>query len=78
VTGLFIMSAGGIMSFGNLANGYLAGRFGASPVLGLPAVVFVILVLLISGLRPTLRRLYEEGRLPADRLDPMPVGIGGG
>jgi MFS family permease len=78
VTGLFIMSAGGIMSFGNLANGYLAGRFGASPVLGLPAVVFVILVLLISGLRPALRRLYEEGRLPADRLDPVPVGIGDG
>jgi MFS family permease len=78
VTGLFIMSAGGIMSFGNLANGYLAGRFGASPVLGLPAVAFVILVLLISALRPTLRRLYEEGRLPADRLDSVPVGIGGG
>jgi MFS family permease len=77
VTGLFIMSAGGIMSFGNLANGYLAGRFGASPVLGLPAVAFVVLVLLISGLRPALRRLYEEGRLPADRLDPVPVGIGG-
>ena len=78
VTGLFIMSAGGIMSFGNLANGYLAGRFGASPVLGLPAVIFVMLVLLISGLRPTLRRLYEEGKLPADRLDTVSAGIGDG
>jgi len=35
-------------------------------------------VLLISGLRPPLRRLYEEGRLPADRLEPIPVGIGDG
>jgi len=78
VTGIFIMSAGGIMSFGNLANGYLADRFGASPVLGLPAVLFVLLILLISALRPTLRRLYEEGTLPADRLEPVGVAAGNG
>ncbi len=78
VTGIFIMSAGGIMSFGNLANGYLAGRFGASPVLGLPAVLFVFLVLLISALRPTLRRLYEQGTLPADRLAPVGAVAGDG
>ena len=78
VTGIFIMSAGGIMSFGNLANGYLAGRFGASPVLGLPAVIFVALVLLISALRPALRRLYEEGTLPADRLESLGAVAGDG
>ena len=77
VTGIFIMSAGGIMSFGNLANGYLAGRFGASPVLGLPALLFVALVLLISALRPALRRLYEEGTLPADRLESLGSVAGG-
>ena len=78
VTGIFIMSAGGIMSFGNLANGYLAGRFGASPVLGLPAVLFVVLVLLISALRPALRRLYEEGTLPAERFEPLGSVAGDG
>jgi len=78
VTGLFIMSAGGIMSFGNLANGYLAGRFGASPVLGIPGVVFIIAVLLISGLRPALRRLYAEGALPVDRLEPVAIAMGDG
>jgi len=78
VTGIFIMSAGGIMSFGNLANGYLADRFGASPVLGVPAVSFIALVLLISALRPTLRRLYEEGTLPPDRLEPAFAAAGNG
>lgn len=78
VTGIFIMSAGGIMSFGNLANGYLAGRFGASPVLGMPAVLFVVLVLLISALRPALRRLYDEGALPPDGLEPAFAATGNG
>lgn len=65
VVGLFLMSAGGIMSFGNLANGYLAGEHGASLVLSVPAFVFVGLLLLISVARPALRQVYRNGVMPA-------------
>jgi MFS family permease len=64
VTGIFLMSAGGIMSFGNLANGYLADRVGASPVLIIPGVAFLVILLLVSALRPALRRVYRVGALP--------------
>src|SRR5690606_4906366 len=57
VTGLFMMSAGGIMSFANLGHGYLADRVGALPVLALPAVSFVISVALMSVMYPRLRRV---------------------
>lgn len=67
VSGLFLMSAGGIMSFGNLANGYLADRYGSAPVLSTPAVIFVALLVLLSAVRPALRRVYAAGRLPLDR-----------
>jgi MFS family permease len=66
VGGLFLMSAGGIMSFGNLANGYLADRYGATIILGIPAVSFVVLLFFISAVRPALRRIYEEGHLSLD------------
>lgn len=66
VGGLFLMSAGGIMSFGNLANGYLADRYGATIILGIPAVTFVVLLFFISAVRPALRRIYEDGRLHLD------------
>jgi MFS family permease len=77
VGGLFLMSAGGIMSFGNLANGYLADRYGASVILGVPAVAFVVLLLLISAVRPALRRIYDDGRLHLDSPAALPaVGDG--
>lgn len=63
VSGIFLMSAGGMMSIGNLFNGYLAGRFGASPVVGLPAAVFIVLLLLIYAGQPMLRRVFTEGVL---------------
>ena len=66
VTGIFLMSAGGIMSFSNLANGYLSDRVGASRVLGLPGFVFVALLLGITVAQPTLRRVYRQGRLPRE------------
>jgi MFS family permease len=66
VTGIFLMSAGGIMSFSNLANGYLSDHYGASRVLGLPGFVFVALLLLITVAQPMLRRVYRQGRLPRE------------
>lgn len=63
--GIMLMAAGGIMSFANLGNGYLAGQFGVVPVLGLPAIVFLAAFLLLSLGRPALRRIYRDGTLPA-------------
>jgi len=65
ISGIFLMSASGVMSFGNLGMGYLAARIGAPLALGPPALLFIALLLVISGLRPVLRRLYREGMLPA-------------
>lgn len=67
VSGIFLMSAGGVMSFGNLSAGYLAARFGAVPVLVWPALLFVVLLMAISGVRPSLRRLYRAGAFPPER-----------
>jgi MFS family permease len=64
VTGLFLMSAGGVMSFANLGHGYLADRVGALPILALPSLIFVALMLLISLAHTQLRRIYREGTLP--------------
>jgi hypothetical protein len=66
VNGIFLMSAGGIMSFANLANGYLSDHHGASRVLGFPGFAFVALLLAISFAQPMLRRVYRQGRLPRE------------
>ncbi|MGH9174824.1 MAG: MFS transporter [Vicinamibacterales bacterium] len=71
VTSVFLMSAGGVMSFGNLANGTLADYVGVWPVLVVPAVAFLVLLLAISAVRPALRRVYRVGALP----EPAPLGM---
>jgi hypothetical protein len=65
ISGIFLMSASGVMSFGNLGMGYLAARIGAPLALGPPALLFIVLLLIISGLQPVLRHLYRDGMLPA-------------
>jgi MFS family permease len=64
ISGIFLMSASGVMSFGNLGMGYLAARVGAPLALGPPALLFIVLLLVISALRPVLRHLYRDGILP--------------
>lgn len=64
--GIMLMAAGGIMSFTNLGNGYLADRFGVVPVLGIPAFIFVVALILLSLGRPALRRIYRDGALPSE------------
>jgi MFS family permease len=66
VSGIYLMSASGVMSFGNLGAGYLAANFGSAPVLGLPALLFIVLLVVISGVRPSLRRLYRAGTFAAE------------
>lgn len=78
ISGIFLMSASGVMSFGNLGMGYLAARVGAPLALGPPALLFIVLLLAISGLRPVLRRLYRAGMLPADRNTSVASALGDG
>lgn len=66
VTGIYLMSAGGIMSFSNLGNGYLSGHIGAAPVLGAPGFAFVMLLLGITLARPALRALFRQGMIPRE------------
>jgi MFS family permease len=76
VSGIYLMSANGVMSFGNLGAGYLAARYGSLPVLGWPALLFVVLLLGISSVRPALRHLYRTGTFatePTGRTLPLPL-----
>jgi predicted MFS family arabinose efflux permease len=74
--GIMLMAAGGIMSFTNLANGYLADRFGVVPVLGIPALIFLAAFLLLSLGRPALRRIYRDGALPGESYGGVAVTAG--
>lgn len=65
VSSAYLMVTGGIMSFANLGGGYLADRVGAGTVLVVPALAFVVLLLVISGIRPNLRQIYRTGTLEA-------------
>jgi MFS family permease len=76
VTSIFLMSAGGIMSFGNLANGTLADQVGVWPVLVLPGIAFITILAVISAIRPGLRRVYREGALPEFTTTGAPVTAG--
>lgn len=74
--GIMLMAAGGIMSFTNLGNGYLADRYGVVPVLGIPAALFLGVFLLLSVGRPALRRIYREGVLPGESYGGAPATAG--
>lgn len=72
VSGIYLMSASGVMSFGNLGAGYLAASVGSALVLGVPALLFVVLLIVISGVRPSLRRLYRAGTFATERTGSLP------
>lgn len=57
VMSIYVLHAGGVMSFANLANGSLADYITAPVLLTVAAAVFLG-ALLVSLLVPTLRRLY--------------------
>lgn len=78
ISGIFLMSASGVMSFGNLGMGYLAARIGAPLALGPPALLFIVLLLILSGLRPVLRRLYRDGMLPSSGTPSVAGALGDG
>jgi MFS family permease len=64
VSSAYLMTSGGLMSFGNLATGSLADAYGVQVVLLIPALLFVGIVLALSAFRPSLRVLYRTGTLP--------------
>ncbi len=76
VTSIFLMSAGGVMSFGNLANGTIADYLGVWPVLVLPGIAYIIILLAVSAAQPALRSVYREGTLPVYSLNGAPATTG--
>lgn len=65
VMSLYLMFAGGVMAFMNLAFGALADRTGAPILFFLPGAAFVLITLasLVTG--PWLRRIYRTGTAAA-------------
>ena len=65
VMSLYLMAAGGVMAFMNLAFGAMADRTGAPILFFLPGAAFVgiTLVSLVAG--PWLRRIYRTGTAAA-------------
>ena len=75
VSGIYLMSASGVMSFGNLGAGYLAARFGSAPVLGWPALLFILLLVITAACDHRSGSLPRR-HLPADFGGLEPAGAG--
>ncbi|MGI8927554.1 MAG: MFS transporter [Tepidiformaceae bacterium] len=63
VMSLFLMSAGGIMAFANLAFGSLADAWGTPVLFFIPGALFVAIVLASLVTAPNLRRVYRTGAM---------------
>lgn len=64
VTAAYLMGTGGVMSIGNLVAGTLADQYGVGAVLLVPALVFLVALVALTGTVPGLRRLFRTGTLP--------------
>ena len=62
ITSIYLIHAGGIMSFSYFANGILADLYGPSRVLGIGGIAFLAVVL-CSGIIQTPRNIYKRGAL---------------
>ena len=60
ISSIYIIHAGGIMSFANFGNGALAELFDPFWLLAVGGLAFLA-VTLASGLGPTMRRIYWTG-----------------
>ncbi len=65
VMSLYLMSAGGVMAFMNLAFGAMADRTGAPILFFLPGAAFVVITLASLATGPYLRRIYRTGTAAA-------------
>ena len=78
VSSAYLMAGGGAMSIGNLVAGPLADSFGVQQVLLIPALLFLVIMVVLSGLGPGLRRLYRTGTLTVESPTAgLPAAIGG-
>jgi MFS family permease len=66
ISSVYLMVTGGLMSFGNLLAGFVSDRVGVAPALVAPSLLFVAILLLMSGVLPRMRQIYRTGSL--DRL----------
>ena len=62
ITSVYLIHAGGLMSFSYFANGVLADLYGPSKILGIGSIVFLAVVL-CSWLLKAPRDIYKQGAL---------------
>ena len=60
ITSVYLIHAGGLMSFSYFANGVLADLYGPSKILGIGSIVFLVVVL-CSWLLKAPRDIYKQG-----------------
>ena len=65
ISSLYVLHAGGIMAFANLGYGFLADQYSAWAIFIVTGVLFVAVVIGLSGSQPLLRRVYRTGQLAA-------------
>ena len=63
ISSLYILYAGGIMSFANLGYGFAADSFSAPPILLITGLIFVAVVLAFGIGLPIMRQLYRTGQV---------------
>ena len=63
ISSLYILYAGGIMSFANLGYGFAADSFSAPPILLITGLIFVAVVLAFGMGQPIFRQLYRTGQV---------------
>ncbi|MDP7578521.1 MAG: MFS transporter, partial [SAR202 cluster bacterium] len=61
ISSLYILHAGGIMAFANLGYGFMADVFSAPPILLVTAVIFLVIMLVLSRSQLVLRQVYRTG-----------------
>ena len=64
VMSLYLMAAGGVMAFANLAFGSLADALGAPVLFLVPGAIFALIVLLTRVSGTNLRAVYRTGMVP--------------
>ena len=62
ITSVYLIHAGGLMSFSYFANGVLADLYGPSKILGIGSIFFLVVVL-CSWLVKAPRNIYKQGAL---------------
>lgn len=64
VSSLYAMHAGGVMGFANLANGQIADHFGAPVAFIATGTLFLLVLLLLARIGPSLRSIFRTGVIP--------------